>query len=118
MNRLDHQHLKSKHTSQKERHAAGMDSIKICQCLHTLLGHIGRTSKLYRCFVSTLLLALLTHLCSGDGSTRYCPKHPSFAKDKADGVHYLAAAYIMDDDLESAEAGLASGDSSFHKVCA
>ena len=27
-----------------------------------------------------------------------------------------AASYIMDDDLESAEAGLANGNSSFHKV--
>ena len=63
------------------------------------------------------LLASLTHLCSGDGSKRYYGKHPSFAKNKADGVHYIAAAHIMDDDLESAEAGLASGDSSFHKVC-
>ena len=64
-----------------------------------------------------IFLALLTHLCSRDGSKRYFPKPLSFAKDKADGVHYIAAAHIMDDDLESAEAGLASGDSSFHKVC-
>ena len=28
-----------------------------------------------------------------------------------------AATYIMDDDLEGAEAGLASGNSAFHKVC-
>lgn len=28
-----------------------------------------------------------------------------------------AAAHIMNDDLESAEAGLADGASSFHKVC-
>ena len=64
-----------------------------------------------------VLLALLTHLRSGDSTQRYHPKYPSFAKDKADGVCYIAAAHIMDDDIESAEAGLASGDSSFHKVC-
>ena len=29
----------------------------------------------------------------------------------------VAAAHIMDDDLEKAEAGLADGNSSFHKVC-
>ena len=29
----------------------------------------------------------------------------------------VAATHIMDDDLESAEAGLANGNSSFHKVC-
>lgn len=29
----------------------------------------------------------------------------------------VAAAHIMNDDLESAEAGLANGISSFHKVC-
>lgn len=29
----------------------------------------------------------------------------------------VAAAHIMNDDLESAEAGLANGNSSFHKVC-
>ncbi len=28
-----------------------------------------------------------------------------------------AATHIMNDDLESAEAGLANGASSFHKVC-
>lgn len=39
-----------------------------------------------------------------------------FEKDTADGMPYVAAAHIMDDDLESAEDGLASGNSSFHKV--
>lgn len=39
-----------------------------------------------------------------------------FEKDKADGIPDVAAAHIMDDDLESAEDGLASGNSSFHKV--
>lgn len=30
---------------------------------------------------------------------------------------HVAAAHIMNDDLESAEAGLANGTSAFHKVC-
>ena len=38
-------------------------------------------------------------------------------KDKADSKPDVAAAHIMDDDLEGAEAGLANGTSSFHKVC-
>ena len=37
--------------------------------------------------------------------------------DKADGMPDAAAAHIMNDDLEGAEAGLANGNSSFHKVC-
>ena len=42
---------------------------------------------------------------------------PDLEKNKADGMSHVAAAHIMDDDLESAEAGLANGNSSFHKVC-
>ncbi len=44
-------------------------------------------------------------------------KHLKVEKAEADGVPDTAVAYIMDDDLESAEAGLANGSSSFHKVC-
>ena len=40
-----------------------------------------------------------------------------YEKDKADGMPDTAAAHIMNDDLESAEAGLTDGTSSFHKVC-
>ena len=40
----------------KEDHAAGMDS-KVGQCLHTLIGHIGRTSTLYVRSNPTSLLA-------------------------------------------------------------
>ena len=40
-----------------------------------------------------------------------------WAKGKADGMTHVAAGHIMNDDLESAEAGLANGTSSFHKVC-
>ena len=36
---------------------------------------------------------------------------------KADGLPDVAAAHIMDEDLEGVEAGLANGTSSFHKVC-
>ena len=42
---------------------------------------------------------------------------PSVGKRKADGLPHVAAAHILDDDLEGAEAGLADGTSSFHKVC-
>lgn len=42
---------------------------------------------------------------------------PNVEKDKADRMLSSAAAHIMDDDLESAEAGLANGNSAFHKVC-
>lgn len=41
---------------------------------------------------------------------------PSVKMDEADGMPSIAATYIMDDDLESAEGGLANGNSSFHKV--
>lgn len=92
-----------------------MDSLEIGQCLHTILGHIGRTSKLYDYVISIAVLALLTCLLSGGGPSRY--QDLSFEKDKADGMPHVAAKHIMDDDLESAEAGLANGNSSFHKVC-
>ena len=58
--------------------------------------------------MSTVETALRGNLSNND---------PSLNKDKADSKPDVAAAHIMDDNLESAEAGLANGTSSFHKVC-
>ena len=54
-----------------KRHATRMDSIEVGQCLHALLGHFGRTSALYECHLPIVLLASLTHDCSGDRASRY-----------------------------------------------
>lgn len=71
-----------------------------------------------RTLVPISLLALLTYVSSGDGPSRYYSgSEIPISGHKADGMPCVAAAHIMNDDLESAEAGLTNGISSFHKVC-
>ncbi len=77
--------------------ATGMDLEEgRTQCLHTFPGRIGGAPKLYS--LSSTIRTVPSLICGPVESAM------------------RAATHIMNDDLESAEAGLANGASSFHKV--
>ena len=75
-----------------------MDTVKEgrAKCLHAFAGHTGRAPKL--CVKSPISCRITQSDCAlVEAAMR-------------------AVTFIMSDDLEGAEAGLANGNSAFHKV--